>query len=231
MIERIVSIIEEDGQKSFVISVLLSIFIYGALGNAYNELYHRFGIQFIISWLVGFITILLSYIGMSNTIIARVCEIIVLILYLYFIYDSFICTRAINKSQPIPKLFGKWDINEDNKSSIVAILLSFICTGLGNSYNGLHDRFVLEFIISLIIGWIISALVSVINIPFLTGTYIVTSILNYIQFIGHGNIIVLILVAIGIILNLYFILDTYLCRKAVVSGKKIPKLFGILKIE
>ncbi len=231
MIERIVSIIEEDGQKSFVISVLLSIFIYGALGNAYNELYHRFGIQFIISWLVGFITILLSYIGMSNTIIARVFEIIVLILYLYFIYDSFICTRAINKSEPIPKLFGKWDINEDNKSSIVAILLSFICTGLGNSYNGLHDRFVLEFIISLIIGWIISALVSVINIPFLTGTYIVTSILNYIQFIGHGNIIVLILVAIGIILNLYFILDTYLCRKAVVSGKKIPKLFGILKIE
>ena len=231
MIERIVSIIEEDGQKSFVISVLLSIFIYGALGNAYNELYHRFGIQFIISWLVGFITILLSYIGMSNTIIACVFEIIVLILYLYFIYDSFICTRAINKSQPIPKLFGKWDINEDNKSSIVAILLSFICTGLGNSYNGLHDRFVLEFIISLIIGWIISALVSVINIPFLTGTYIVTSILNYIQFIGHGNIIVLILVAIGIILNLYFILDTYLCRKAVVFGKKIPKLFGILKIE
>lgn len=231
MIERLVSIIEEDGQKSFVISVFLSIFVYGALGNAYNELYHRFGIQFIISWLVGFITILLSYLGMSNNIIANIFEILVLVLYLYFIYDSFICTRAINKAQPIPKLFGKWDINEDNKSGVVAVLLSFICTGLGNSYNGLHDRFLLEFIISLIIGWILSALVPVINLPFLTGTYVVTSILNYIQFIGHGNTIVLILVVIGIILNIYFMLDTYLCRKALVSGKKIPKLFGLIKIE
>ncbi|MBE6494076.1 MAG: hypothetical protein E7Z84_05670 [Methanosphaera stadtmanae] len=231
MIERLVSIIEEDGQKSFVISVLLSIFVYGGLGNAYNELFHRFGIQFIISWLVGFIAILLAYTGMSNTIIAFIFEIIVLVLYLYFIFDSFICTRAINKSQPIPKLFGKWDINEDNKSSIIAILFSFICTGLGNSYNGLHDRFLMEFIISLIIGLVLSVLVPAVNLPFLTGSYIITSILNYIQFIGNGNTITLILLVVGIILNLYFILDTYLCRKAVDSDKKIPKLFGIININ
>lgn len=51
-----------------------------------------------------------------------------------------------------------------NKNVWIALILSFFVTGLGNAYNGLYKRAIVEFVISLVLGLLsgyISAWISI----------------------------------------------------------------------
>lgn len=85
------------GHKYWLITVLLSLFIYG-LGYVYLKLYKRF----IIALVTGMIC---SIINMyTNTLL------FVIIWLIYILYDGYMCTEAINKNDKLPLFLFKFNI-------------------------------------------------------------------------------------------------------------------------
>ena len=73
----------------------------------------------------------------------------------------------------------------EQKNMIIALVLSFIITGLGNIYNGLTTRGIAEFVIALVIGLLgayVSGIFSYIGILWviyvLYDTYLCTNAIN-----------------------------------------------------
>lgn len=90
-------------EKNVWIALILSFFIAG-LGNAYNGLYKRFALEFVVRLVLsgsyyiigGTMGLILSFIG--------------ILWHVYCIYDTGICTKAINEGSSIPLLAGNIDI-------------------------------------------------------------------------------------------------------------------------
>ncbi|MBR0471509.1 MAG: hypothetical protein IJI98_02275 [Methanosphaera sp.] len=77
-------------EKNMIIAMLLSFFFY--LGNAYNGLIKRGLIEFVIGIILNIL-----YYTVSSTI-----GILVFIWFIYVLYDTYVCTNAINNNQQIP---------------------------------------------------------------------------------------------------------------------------------
>ena len=85
-------------ERNMLIAMVLSFFFY--LGNVYNGLTKRGLVEFV----VGFILNLLYY-TVSSTI-----GIPVFIWFIYVLYDTYVCTKAINNNQVIPKFLTQIDL-------------------------------------------------------------------------------------------------------------------------
>ena len=85
-------------EKNVVVAVLLSIII--GMGNVYNGLVKRGLFELI----VGILFIVLAMI--SSKYFYVVCG----IWLIFAMYDTYLCTKAINDNEEIPKLLGKLKI-------------------------------------------------------------------------------------------------------------------------
>ena len=81
------------------IAVILSFFITG-LGLVYDGLTIRGVVSFCIAIILGFLSMYVS----------EIFSLIGLIWALYVIYDTYVCTKAINEYQPIPLFLTKFNI-------------------------------------------------------------------------------------------------------------------------
>ncbi|WP_455644844.1 hypothetical protein [Methanosphaera sp.] len=79
--------------KNPITAAILSFF--SGIGNLYLGLYTRFAITVILG-------IVLGYIGTFNANVAG----FTFVMYIYFAYDSYLVTNALNNDQDIPKLFA-----------------------------------------------------------------------------------------------------------------------------
>ncbi|RAP54573.1 MAG: hypothetical protein BZ137_01425 [Methanosphaera sp. rholeuAM130] len=86
-------------EKNMIIAVILSLIITG-LGNVYNGLITRGAVEFVIGLVLGLL-------GMYVSIIF---SIIGIVWALYVIYDTYLCTNAINNNQAIPLLLTQIDL-------------------------------------------------------------------------------------------------------------------------
>lgn len=86
--------------KNQYIAAVLS-FIISGLGQVYLGFYKRFLISFIIDLIISLLVLQVSF---------ELMCIISTILSLYFAYDAYLCTNAINDNNDIPLLFTKLDI-------------------------------------------------------------------------------------------------------------------------
>ena len=87
--------------KNIYLAAILSLFIQG-LGVAYLGLYKRFLVSFVISCVLSIIV--------STILESSISYIITIIIALFFAYDAYTCTEAINNNTQIPLLFTKLDI-------------------------------------------------------------------------------------------------------------------------
>ncbi|RAP47060.1 hypothetical protein [Methanosphaera sp. DEW79] len=87
--------------KNIYLAAILSLFIPG-LGVAYLGLYKRFLVSFVISCVLSIIV--------STILESSISYIITIIIALFFAYDAYTCTEAINNNTQIPLLFTKLDI-------------------------------------------------------------------------------------------------------------------------
>jgi len=90
------------------------------------------------------------------------------------------------------------------KNVWIGLILSIFVTGLGNVYNGLYKRFVVELVIRIII---MAASMSI------------------------QGILGLIIHIIGALWQIYCIYDTYNCTLAINKGVSIPLLLGNIDLE
>lgn len=88
--------------KNIYLAAILSLFIPG-LGVAYLGLYKRFLVSFVIYCVLSIIVSTILGFSISYYIIT-------LIIALFFAYDAYTCTEAINNNTQIPLLFTKLDI-------------------------------------------------------------------------------------------------------------------------
>lgn len=85
-------------EKNMIVALILSLFI--GMGNVYNGLTKRG----LFELFMGILFIILA--NFSSIFYYVVCAIwLVLVLY-----DTYLCTKAINNNEEIPKFFGKLDI-------------------------------------------------------------------------------------------------------------------------
>lgn len=87
--------------KNIYLAAILSFFIPG-LGVAYLGLYKRFLVSFVIYCVLSIIV--------STILESSISYIITIIIALFFAYDAYTCTEAINNNTQIPLLFTKLDI-------------------------------------------------------------------------------------------------------------------------
>ncbi|MEE0490074.1 hypothetical protein [Methanosphaera stadtmanae] len=87
--------------KNIYLAAILSLFIPG-LGVAYLGLYKRFLVSFVIYCVLSIIV--------STILESSISYIITIIIALFFAYDAYTCTEAINNNTQIPLLFTKLDI-------------------------------------------------------------------------------------------------------------------------
>lgn len=87
-------------EKNMIIALILSFLITG-LGLVYDGLVTRGIVSFVIGLLFG----LIIYVT-SSTII----QLISIIYSLYVLYDTYVCTKAINENQPIPLFLTQVDL-------------------------------------------------------------------------------------------------------------------------
>ena len=78
-------------QKNMIIALVLSLIVTG-LGNVYNGLAARGIAEFIIALIIG---LLGAYVSGIFTFIG-------LLWVIYVLYDTYLCTNAINNNQEIP---------------------------------------------------------------------------------------------------------------------------------
>ena len=88
--------------KNIYLAAILSFFIPG-LGVAYLGLYNSFLVSFLLFFVLSFIVS--SILGFSISF-----YLITFIIALFFAYDAYTCTEAINNNTQIPLLFTKLDI-------------------------------------------------------------------------------------------------------------------------
>ena len=85
--------------KNIYISMILSFFITG-LGNVYNGLVSRGFIELVIGIVISLLGIYIySVIGYLGTL-----------WWIYVLYDTYVCTNAINNNQAIPKFLTQFDL-------------------------------------------------------------------------------------------------------------------------
>lgn len=82
-----------------IIALILSFFITG-LGLVYDGLYTRGIVSFAIGVILGFL----------NAFVSNIFLIVSLIWTLYVLYDTYLCTNAINENQAIPKFLTQFDL-------------------------------------------------------------------------------------------------------------------------
>ena len=115
----------------------------------------------------------------------------------YFLIDS---------AQPV-EVMDTPSTPKQNKSVLLACVLSFFLTGIGNIYAGLFKRGTIEFIISMIISSFVP-----INSQF---------VIDYNSYIFY----------IALIWEFYVIYDTYKCVKAVNENKEVPLFLGFMNLN
>lgn len=86
-------------EKNMVIALILSFFITG-LGLVYDGLY----IRWIASFIIAIILTVLSY------SVSGIFSLIGILWTLYLLYDTYVCTNAINNNQAIPKFLTQFDL-------------------------------------------------------------------------------------------------------------------------
>lgn len=86
-------------QKNLAIALILSFLVTG-LGLAYDGLYMRCIVSFVIALIIGFL----------NLYVSTIFLIIGLLWTVYVLYDTYVCTEAINNNQPIPKFLTQIDL-------------------------------------------------------------------------------------------------------------------------
>lgn len=86
-------------EKNMLIAIILGLLITG-LGQVYNGLITRGIVSFVIGLIIG---LLCSYVSSIFLIIS-------LIWIIYVLYDTYICTNAINNNQAIPKFLTQIDL-------------------------------------------------------------------------------------------------------------------------
>lgn len=86
-------------QKNMVVALLLSFIICG-IGNVYIGLTKQGLFELAIC-------IIFNILAMTSSVYFYVVSMIWLI---FAIYDTYLCTSAVNKNEEIPKLLGKLDI-------------------------------------------------------------------------------------------------------------------------
>ena len=85
-------------EKNMIIALVLSFLFY--LGNVYNGLKRRGAVEFV----VGIILNILYY------TVSSVFGILVFIWFIYVLYDTYICTNAINNNEAIPLFLTQIDL-------------------------------------------------------------------------------------------------------------------------
>jgi hypothetical protein len=85
-------------EKNLIVALVLSIFI--GMGNVYNGLVKRGLFELI----VGILFIVLA--NYSSRFYYVVCAIWLILA----LYDTYLCNKAINNNEEIPKFLGKFDI-------------------------------------------------------------------------------------------------------------------------
>lgn len=85
--------------KNMILALILGFLING-LGHAYDGLYTRAIIFFVIK-------IIFSLLG---SYVSGIFSLIGIIWTLYSLYDVYLCTKAINEGTPIPKLLNQYEI-------------------------------------------------------------------------------------------------------------------------
>ncbi len=86
-------------QKNLAIALILSFIVTG-LGLAYDGLYKRGIVCFVIGLIISLLILYVSTIFM----------ILSLFWFVYVLYDTYVCTEAINNNQPIPKFLTQIDL-------------------------------------------------------------------------------------------------------------------------
>ena len=87
-------------EKNVIIALVLSFFVSG-LGNVYNGLTTRGIVEFVVALIIGILNWLTS---------STIVMIIAFIWGLYVLYDTYVCTNAINNNQAIPLLLTQIDL-------------------------------------------------------------------------------------------------------------------------
>ncbi|WP_162685737.1 hypothetical protein [Methanosphaera sp. BMS] len=87
------------GHKNYIIALLLSFFING-LGNIYNGLITRGLVELVISVVISLLHVFVSSIFFY----------IAILWFIYVLYDTYACTRAINNNQAIPLFLTQIDL-------------------------------------------------------------------------------------------------------------------------
>ena len=86
-------------EKNMIIAMVLS-FILTGIGNVYNGLTTRGAVEFIINCVLGIL----------NLYVSPIFLIINIIWWIYVLYDTYVCTNAINNNQAIPLLLTQIDL-------------------------------------------------------------------------------------------------------------------------
>ena len=86
-------------QKNLIIALILSV-IFTGIGNVYNGLTMRGIVEFVIGFVINaigaFVLPIFTYVG--------------IIWWIYALYDTYVCTNAINNNQAIPKFLTQFDL-------------------------------------------------------------------------------------------------------------------------
>ena len=85
-------------EKNLIVALILSLFI--GMGNVYNGLTKRG----LFELFMGIVFIILA--NISSIFYYLVCAIWLVIV----LFDTYLCTKAINNNEEIPKFLGKIDI-------------------------------------------------------------------------------------------------------------------------
>ncbi len=85
-------------EKNLIVALILSLFL--GMGNVYQGLTKRGLFEFFIGIL--FITLA----NISSKFYYMVCAVWLILI----LYDTYLCNKAINNNETIPKFFGKLDI-------------------------------------------------------------------------------------------------------------------------
>ena len=120
--------------------------------------------------------------------------------------------------------------NVDPKNPMIATLISFISgifsfSGLGLVYLGLIRRFVAELLVGILLFLVMNAEITANYFKLMDTFRTGTLHLKYVDLFGFALILI-----VYIIWWMYTTWDTHRCCESLNSNKKLPKLFGILKI-
>ncbi len=86
-------------EKNMIIALVLS-FIFTGIGNVYDGLVKRGLVEFVVG-------VILNLLGMN---VSSIFTYIAIIWWAYALYDTYVCTNAINNNQAIPKFLTQFDL-------------------------------------------------------------------------------------------------------------------------